>query len=48
MASCNPIELFSFGPPDCGRNSVVSTTGDVGGSYLTVLWERGDDVVKMG
>ena len=47
MASCNPIELFSFGPSDCGWNRLVSTTGDAGGSYLTASGERGGDVTKV-
>lgn len=44
MASCNLIELFSFGSSDRGENRVVSTTGDTGGSCLIVLGERGNDV----
>jgi len=47
MASCNPIELFSFGPLGCGRTRVVATTGDAGGSYLTESGERGGDATKV-
>lgn len=48
MASCNPNELFSFGPSDWGPNRVVSTTGDLGGSCLIALGEGGSDAVKAG
>ena len=48
MASCNLIELFSFGPSGVGPSLVVSTTGDTGGSSLTALGEEGGHATKVG
>ena len=45
MASCNPIEVFSFGSPG---GEVVSTTGDTGSSSLTVSGERGSHEAAGG
>lgn len=48
MASCSPIELFSFGPSCWGGNRVLSTTGDTGGSSLTGSGGCGGHEPKAG